>query len=84
MPFNTHDRVQELQQEIDKATEAAGVQETAVLTSRQQEVLQLLAQGLTMKETNFGLENNSDLVRFAIRRQLISFPLPQSVFRRRT
>jgi len=62
------------------------------LTSRQREVLQLLAEGRTMKETadelhvtprtiafhkyrimeDFGLKNNSDLVKFAIRERVIS------------
>lgn len=62
------------------------------LTSRQREVLQLLAQGQTMREAadtlrvtprtvafhkyrimeEFGLKNNSDLVRFAIRQRVIS------------
>ncbi|PWT81911.1 MAG: hypothetical protein C5B58_09120 [Acidobacteria bacterium] len=91
MPLYTDNRVQELQQEIDKATVAGGAQDTAVLTPRQQEVLRLLAQGFTAKETgralnitartvafhkyrimaNCGLANNSDLIRLAIRRQLI-------------
>jgi DNA-binding NarL/FixJ family response regulator len=62
------------------------------LTSRQREVLQLLAEGRTMRETadelhvtprtiafhkyrimeDFGLKNNSDLVKFAIRERVIS------------
>ena len=62
------------------------------LTSRQREVLQLLAEGHTMRETadtlhvtprtiafhkyrimeEFGLQTNSDLVRFAIRERVIS------------
>jgi len=66
------------------------------LTSRQREVLHLLAEGRTMRETadelhvtprtiafhkyrimeDFGLKNNSDLVRFAIRERVISPVLP--------
>jgi len=62
------------------------------LTTRQREVLQLLAEGRTMKETanqlhvtprtiafhkyrimeDFGLKNNSELVKFAIRERVIS------------
>jgi DNA-binding NarL/FixJ family response regulator len=62
------------------------------LTSRQREVLQLLAEGRTMKQTaeelhvtprtiafhkyrimeDFGLKNNCDLVKFAIRERVIS------------
>ena len=63
-----------------------------VLTQRQREVLQLLAEGLTMKEAadtlklttrtvafhkykimeDFGLQNNLDLLRLAIKEQLVS------------
>jgi len=65
---------------------------TRSLTARQREVLQLLAEGHTMKEAaailnvatrtiafhkyrimqDFGLENNSDLVRFAMKQGLIN------------
>ena len=63
-----------------------------MLTSRQREVLQLLAEGHTMKEAaailnvatrtvafhkyrimqDFGLENNSDLLRFAMKQGLVN------------
>ena len=63
-----------------------------VLTPRQREVLQLLAEGHTMKEAaailnvatrtvafhkyrimqDFGLENNSDLLRFAIKQRVVN------------
>jgi DNA-binding NarL/FixJ family response regulator len=65
---------------------------TRTLTSRQREVLQLLAEGHTMKETaailnvatrtvafhkyrimqDFGLENNSELLRFAMKHKLVN------------
>jgi DNA-binding NarL/FixJ family response regulator len=65
-----------------------------ILTSRQKEVLQLLAEGCTMREAaislhvtprtvafrkyrimqDFGLKTTSDLVKFAIRKRLISGP----------
>ena len=65
---------------------------TRTLTERQREVLQLLAEGLTMKETadtlklttrtvafhkykimeDFGLHNNLDLLRLAIKEHLVS------------
>jgi len=69
-----------------------GVQSDKILTRRQREVLQLLAGGLTMKETattlkltprtiafhkykiiqDFGLHNNLDLLKLAIREHLVT------------
>jgi len=76
----------------DLASRDSRPDSTRGLTARQREVLQLLAEGHTMKEAaailnvatrtiafhkyrimqDFGLENNSDLVRFAMKQGLIN------------
>ena len=76
----------------EMASRDARPDSTRGLTARQREVLQLLAEGHTMKEAaailnvatrtiafhkyrimqDFGLENNSDLVRFAMKQGLIN------------
>jgi DNA-binding NarL/FixJ family response regulator len=77
---------------IDELIHAPQQRRAKELTTRQRQVLQLLAEGRSMKEAaeilniavrtiafhkyrimeDFGLKNNSDLVRFAIREHLIS------------
>ncbi len=80
-----------LQKSLDAATSRGAKTEERTLTPRQREVLQLLAEGRTMKETaailnvatrtvafhkyrimqEFQLENNSDLLHFAIKQNLV-------------
>ena len=79
---------------LDQFVRDPSRQHSKELTTRQREVLQLLAEGRTMKETadvlhvtprtvafhkyrimeEFGLRTNSDLVKFAIRQRIVSFP----------